>query len=52
MFTGYKIYHVIVCLIWQAIIECNEQKSVLGLHFTGPNAGEVMQGFAAAVRYN
>jgi len=24
---------------------------VLGLHFTGPNAGEVMQGYAVALRY-
>lgn len=25
-------------------------KPVLGLHFLGPNAGEVMQGFALAMR--
>ena len=24
---------------------------VLGIHFLGPNAGEVIQGFAAALRF-
>ena len=27
-----------------------EQERVLGLHMTGPNAGEMMQGFAVALR--
>ena len=26
-------------------------QKVLGLHLTGPNAGEVLQGFAVAIRY-
>lgn len=26
------------------------QEEVLGIHYLGPNAGEVMQGFAAAVK--
>ncbi|KAK2166511.1 hypothetical protein LSH36_38g02016 [Paralvinella palmiformis] len=34
----------------EAIIERYEAHRVLGLHFLGPNAGEVMQGFAAAFR--
>ncbi len=30
--------------------EEEEEEEVLGLHLTGPNAGEVMQGFAVALR--
>lgn len=26
-------------------------QKVLGLHFAGPNAGEIIQGFAAAIKY-
>ena len=33
----------------QAVCDRNSN-SVLGLHFLGPHAGEVMQGFAVAVR--
>jgi len=29
----------------------DEQKTVIGLHFLGPNAGEVIQGFSVAVKY-
>ena len=28
-----------------------ERERVLGLHMTGPNAGEMMQGFAVAIGY-
>lgn len=28
---------------------CDEK--VVGLHLTGPNAGEIIQGFAVALRY-
>lgn len=29
----------------------NEDQKVLGMHFIGPQAGEVIQGFAAAIKY-
>lgn len=29
----------------------NGDQRVLGMHFIGPNAGEVIQGFAAAIKY-
>lgn len=29
----------------------HKDQRVLGMHFIGPNAGEVIQGFAAAVKY-
>ena len=32
-------------------MERHGRQHVLGLHFLGPNAGEVMQGFGAAIRY-
>ena len=28
-----------------------DEERVVGLHMTGPNAGEMMQGFAAALKY-
>lgn len=30
------------------VLKSNDQ--VIGLHFAGPNAGEVMQGFSAAIK--
>lgn len=33
----------------KAVVEKKTDK-VLGLHYAGPNAGEVMQGFAVAMR--
>ena len=35
----------------QAVCLRHGNNSVLGLHFLGPHAGEVIQGFAAAFRY-
>ncbi|CAH1801109.1 unnamed protein product, partial [Owenia fusiformis] len=32
------------------ICDRNGEETVLGLHFLGPNAGEIIQGFAAAIR--
>lgn len=32
------------------IVILREERTVLGIHYLGPNAGEVMQGFALAVR--
>ena len=29
--------------------QAEEEEKVLGLHLTGPNAGEVLQGFAVAM---
>ena len=29
---------------------CTE-KEIVGLHITGPNAGEILQGFTTALRY-
>lgn len=29
----------------------NDDQKVLGMHFVGPQAGEVIQGFAAAIKY-
>ena len=31
-------------------IICDRKGLVLGMHFAGPNAGEVMQGYAVAMR--
>lgn len=39
----------LLCL--QAVCLREGEQEVLGLHFLGPNAGEVIQGFAAAMRY-
>jgi len=36
-------------VVLQVIVERSTGK-VLGIHFTGPNAGEVMQGYAVALR--
>ncbi|KAF0299049.1 Thioredoxin reductase 2, mitochondrial [Amphibalanus amphitrite] len=35
----------------KAVCERREPQRVLGLHFIGPNAGEVLQGFAVAMRH-
>ena len=37
-------YLKVICLI-------HDDQKVLGMHFIGPNAGEVIQGFAAAMKY-
>lgn len=29
---------------------CDSKGNVLGMHYAGPNAGEVMQGYAVAMR--
>ena len=34
----------------QVVCERGGEQRILGLHYTGPNAGEVMQGFALALR--
>lgn len=34
------------------VICCSKNSKILGIHFLGPHAGEVMQGFAVALRYN
>ena len=40
------------CIVFlQAVCLREGEQDVLGLHFLGPNAGEVIQGFAAAMRY-
>jgi thioredoxin reductase (NADPH) len=31
------------------ICDKSENEKILGIHYVGPNAGEVMQGFAVAV---
>ena len=33
------------------IAEKHGEGNILGIHFLGPNAGEVMQGFSVALRY-
>lgn len=33
----------------KAVVE-NSSDKVLGLHYAGPNAGEIMQGFAVAMK--
>lgn len=42
-------FFFLLCL--QAVCLREGEQEVLGLHFLGPNAGEVIQGFAAAMRY-
>lgn len=37
------------CYVKVVALKSGEQK-VLGMHFVGPNAGEVIQGFAAAIK--
>ncbi len=39
-----------ILFLLQLIAERSGAEKVLGLHFLGPNAGEVMQGFAVALR--
>ncbi len=40
-----------VCLlISQMVCAAVDTESVLGLHLLGPNAGEVLQGFSAAMK--
>lgn len=34
----------------KAIVDRTENEKVLGIHYVGPNAGEVMQGFGAAMK--
>jgi len=34
----------------KVICDLNDDQRVIGLHYLGPNAGEVMQGFAAAIK--
>lgn len=34
----------------KVIVVLNEDKKVVGMHYTGPNAGEVIQGYAVAVK--
>ena len=38
------------CCYIKAVCERHGAQRVLGLHFLGPNAGEVLQGFAVAIR--
>ena len=40
----------ITCMYFKVICMRDGGK-VLGIHFLGPNAGEVIQGFAAALRF-
>ena len=51
-----NVYRVFVpSLAWPAddiIARPSPQERLLGLHFLGPNAGEVMQGFALAFKFN
>jgi pyruvate/2-oxoglutarate dehydrogenase complex dihydrolipoamide dehydrogenase (E3) component len=30
----------------------NTPRTILGMHFIGPNAGEVIQGYAVAMKYD
>lgn len=39
-------------LCYIKIIVFKENERVLGIHFLGPNAGEVMQGYAVAMKMN
>lgn len=39
------------CYVKVVTLRNNDQK-VIGMHFVGPNAGEVIQGFAAAIKCN
>jgi thioredoxin reductase (NADPH) len=34
----------------KAIVDKTDNEKILGIHFVGPNAGEVMQGFGAAMK--
>lgn len=38
------------CYLKVVALQDNDQK-ILGMHFIGPNAGEVIQGFATAIKY-
>ena len=39
------------CSVAQLITERAAPQKVYGVHYMGPSAGEVMQGFAVALRY-
>ena len=50
-----NVRRVLVCALAspaENIIVHPPQERLLGLHFLGPNAGEVMQGFALAFKFN
>jgi len=34
----------------KVVCKLDENNKVLGIHYVGPNAGEVMQGYAVAIR--
>ena len=44
------LQNMLIPIYTQVISQREDTGSVLGIHFTGPNAGEIMQGFAAAFR--
>ena len=44
------VWQCIILSLLQAITLREVNEKVLGVHLTGPNAGEIMQGFAAAMR--
>jgi len=50
MCYGVVSVHVISVNLHTQVIVKSSTGQVLGLHFTGPNAGEVMQGYAVALR--
>jgi len=37
-------------MVYAKAVVLKENDRVIGLHYAGPNAGEVMQGFAVAVK--
>ena len=37
-------------ILAKVVVDVRDSEQVIGLHFVGPNAGEVIQGFAVAMR--
>ena len=51
-FFGYGSSFNDYCAVFCQMVctqQAEEDETVLGLHLTGPNAGEVLQGFAVAM---
>jgi len=38
------------CCLWKVVCVKSERERIVGFHYVGPNAGEVMQGFALALK--
>jgi len=45
------VYYITITVFFVQVIVERTSGKVLGIHYTGPNAGEVLQGYAVALRW-